>query len=77
MDVLLSKFKQDKVITISCLIIFFFHFIVVDMLDSFDLMQRFTMQAVMSAPFASDTFFLIRFVHAMTFLMNSRVLMIK
>ncbi|XP_060580455.1 uncharacterized protein LOC132737209 [Ruditapes philippinarum] len=33
--------------------------VAVDMMDSFDLMQRFTMQAVMAAPFASDTFFVI------------------
>ncbi|XP_045162819.2 uncharacterized protein LOC123527433 [Mercenaria mercenaria] len=33
--------------------------VAVDMLDSFDLMERFTMQAVMSAPYATDTFFMI------------------
>ncbi|KAH3783550.1 hypothetical protein DPMN_161490 [Dreissena polymorpha] len=35
----------------------------VDLMDSFDLMKRFTMQAVMSAPYATDTFFVIRFVY--------------
>ncbi|XP_052213782.1 O-acyltransferase like protein-like isoform X5 [Dreissena polymorpha] len=33
--------------------------VAVDLMDSFDLMKRFTMQAVMSAPYATDTFFVI------------------
>lgn len=33
----------------------------VDLMDSFDLMKRFTMQDVMSAALATDTFFMIRY----------------